>query len=198
VTEEVLPALIVVTGAPGSGKSTVAEPLAARLRLPLIAKDDVKETLWDHAGGGDRERFLAYGRASYPLLLLFARRTLAAGRSVVLEANFAPEHAAGELEALRADTPFRFVQVLCRADPATCLVRYRERADSDLRHPMHRVGGEETIVSLERRLADGTWERPIPLDGPLFTLDTNSPVDVDALASEIACVVDARRAQASA
>jgi adenylate kinase family enzyme len=46
--------LIVVTGAPGSGKSTIAVPLAGRLGLPLIAKDDIKEALWDHVGPGDR------------------------------------------------------------------------------------------------------------------------------------------------
>ena len=58
------PTLIVVTGAPGSGKSTVAVPLARRLGVPLIAKDDIKEALWDHIGPGDRDRFLAYGRAT--------------------------------------------------------------------------------------------------------------------------------------
>jgi hypothetical protein len=51
---------------------------------------------------------------------------------------------------------------------------------------MHRLGGEETMASLERRLRDGLWDHPIPLDGPLFVLDTNVPVDVDALADNIA------------
>jgi predicted kinase len=180
------PLLIVVTGAPGSGKTTVARPLAARLGLPLFAKDDVKEALWEHLGAGDRERFLAYGRASYPLLLGFARATLAAGRSVVVEANFTPEWAAAELEELRSETPFRLVQVLCWAEPETCLARYRGRDVARARHPMHLVGGEETERSLERRLRDGMWDEPIPLDGELIRLDTNAPVDVEALAREIA------------
>lgn len=100
-----LASLIVVTGAPGSGKSTVAQPLAARLQLPLIAKDDIKEALWDYLGPGDRDRFLEYGRASYPLMLLIARLLLVAGKSAVVEANFTPDWAANELARLQAETP---------------------------------------------------------------------------------------------
>jgi len=47
--------LIVVSGAPGTGKSTVAAALAADLRWPLLALDTVKEALGDvlGLGGGD-------------------------------------------------------------------------------------------------------------------------------------------------
>jgi predicted kinase len=183
------PALIVVTGAPGSGKSTVAVPLAGRLGLPLIAKDELKEALWDNLGPGDRERFLAYGRATYPLMLLVARLVLRSGGSAMLEANFRPDFAAADLEALREETPFRVVQILCRADPETCLARYRDRAESDARHPMHRVGGAESEAGVERQLRDGVWERPISLDGKLFTVDTNEPVDVDTLADAVAAAL---------
>jgi len=185
----VAPALIVVTGAPASGKSTLAAPLAARLQLPLIAKDELKEALWEHVGPGDRERFLAYGRASYPLMLLVARLVLRAGGSAVMEGNFTPEWAAEELRGLQKEAPFRFVQVLCAADPAICLERYRERALSDGRHPMHRVGGEESEASFERRLREGLWDTPIPLDGAVFRVDTNRPVDVDAVANEVGAAV---------
>jgi predicted kinase len=181
----VTPALIVVTGAPGSGKTTIAVPLATRLGLPLIAKDELKEALWEQLGSGDRDRFLAYGRATYPLMLLIARLILRSGGSAIVEANFRPDFAAVDLEALRKETPFRIVQVLCRVDPDTCLARYRERAETDARHPMHRVGGAESEARVERGLREGLWERPIPLDGRLFTVDTNEPVDVDALADAV-------------
>jgi hypothetical protein len=118
-------------------------------------------------------------------MLLIARLVLRAGGSAVVEGNFTPEWAAEELRELQAETPFRFVQILCLADPETCLARYRERADSARRHPVHRVGGEESEASVERRLREGLWERPIPLDGELFRLNTNDRVDVDALADAI-------------
>ncbi|MEU9166957.1 hypothetical protein AB0D34_03985 [Streptomyces sp. NPDC048420] len=38
---------MLVTGAPGAGKSTLALPLAAELRFPLLTKDHIEETLHD-------------------------------------------------------------------------------------------------------------------------------------------------------
>ena len=43
--------IVLVSGAPGAGKTTLASPLALRLGWPLIAKDQIKETLFDAMGG---------------------------------------------------------------------------------------------------------------------------------------------------
>jgi hypothetical protein len=45
--------LIVVTGMPGTGKSTFARQLAARLAVSLLSKDLVKECLFEALGSGD-------------------------------------------------------------------------------------------------------------------------------------------------
>lgn len=95
------PLLVIVGGAPGAGKTTVARELAHRLRLALITKDDIKEALGDSLGVGDRERSRQLGVAAYAVMWSVARRTL------------------------EADT----VIVLCRADPAVRRRRYEERAD---------------------------------------------------------------------
>jgi predicted kinase len=47
--------LLVVTGAPATGKSTIATRLATTLGWPLLAKDDLKEALFDVLGTGDRQ-----------------------------------------------------------------------------------------------------------------------------------------------
>ncbi|MGH3781976.1 MAG: hypothetical protein ACRDRO_15490 [Pseudonocardiaceae bacterium] len=36
--------VVLISGAPGAGKSTLATPLTAALDLPLLAKDRIKET----------------------------------------------------------------------------------------------------------------------------------------------------------
>jgi broad-specificity NMP kinase len=38
---------VVISGLPGTGKTTIAEPLAAALGYVFIAKDDIEETLYD-------------------------------------------------------------------------------------------------------------------------------------------------------
>lgn len=47
--------LIVVSGAPGTGKSTVAAALAAGFGWPLLSLDPVKEALADVLGAGDQD-----------------------------------------------------------------------------------------------------------------------------------------------
>jgi uridine kinase len=47
--------IIGVAGPPASGKTTLARAISEELRLPLIAKDAIKERLYDALGPGDRE-----------------------------------------------------------------------------------------------------------------------------------------------
>jgi adenylate kinase family enzyme len=39
--------LIIITGLPGTGKTTLARDLAKRYGLPLLSKDTIKERLMD-------------------------------------------------------------------------------------------------------------------------------------------------------
>jgi predicted kinase len=47
--------LIVVSGAPGTGKSTIAAAVGAVLRFPVLTFDPVKEALADVLGLGDED-----------------------------------------------------------------------------------------------------------------------------------------------
>jgi predicted kinase len=166
------PLLVVVTGPPGAGKTTLARALGIELRLPLVAKDDVKETLFDALGWSDRAWSRRVGVATYDLLFLVLRELLRRGVAAIVESNFA------EPEPLRALPPHRAVQVFCSAPAELLLERYAARP----RHPGH--VDEVTIAEIEPRIRAGEW-RPLALDGPLLELDTSGPVDVPALAAEI-------------
>lgn len=48
------PQVILVNGLPATGKTTLARRIATDLRLPLLAKDAIKETLFDTLGWSDR------------------------------------------------------------------------------------------------------------------------------------------------
>src|SRR5882757_1320731 len=47
--------VVLVSGLPGSGKSMLAECLRQRLSWPLLAKDNLKEILFDTLGVRDRD-----------------------------------------------------------------------------------------------------------------------------------------------
>jgi predicted kinase len=166
------PLLVVVTGAPGSGKTTLAQALAAELRLPLIAKDDVKEPLFDGLGTGDREWSRRLGRATYEVMFSLTRRLLASGASCILESNFS------DAQPLHALPPARVVQVFCSAPDELILERYAART----RHPGHLDA--EIVEELRGRLEQREWT-PLDLGGALVQVDTTEAVDVAALAAEV-------------
>lgn len=62
------PPVVLVTGVPGSGKTTLARRLSPALGLPLLSKDVVEETLFDVLGAGDRAWSTRLGAAANEVL----------------------------------------------------------------------------------------------------------------------------------
>lgn len=133
------PIVILVSGMPASGKSTLAAQLAAELGIPYFTKDDFKELLFDTGGYTEAsmdestsERFGAQGIA---LLFHIAQRLIGAGVSVVLEANFRAELTAAEIGPIRARVSVR--QVFCHLPVPEIVDRFEARQEGDERHPVH-------------------------------------------------------------
>jgi hypothetical protein len=64
--------LIVVSGAPGTGKSTIARKLGAALRLPVLSLDPIKEALADVLGLGDEDWLNRAGDAAAEVVFRLA------------------------------------------------------------------------------------------------------------------------------
>lgn len=80
------PRLVLVTGAPGSGKTTLGRQLAAELRVPFLARDDVRGGLLFTAGAWtDRLDHVPTGDEAIDAFLSIVETTLAAGVSCVVE-----------------------------------------------------------------------------------------------------------------
>jgi predicted kinase len=124
--------LLIITGLPGTGKTTLATELARRHRLALICKDTIKEPLLDVLVN-DVSRSREVSNIAFAILFSLARERLAMGHSLILEGNFrAGEHEMPLLAALPADSP-NIVQVLCKAHEDERRARILQRT----RHPGH-------------------------------------------------------------
>lgn len=163
------PRLLLVAGAPASGKSTLAARLAAELRLPLLSKDLVKEALFDGLGTPDREGSRRYSVAAYRVLYAVAAPLLAAGNGVILESNFVRGRSEAELLPLTARADAALLH--CRATAAEIERRYRQRAWSGGRHPGHRDA--EALPDVLRDVQAGRYE-PLALDIPALLVDTSA------------------------
>ncbi|HEV8194652.1 MAG TPA: AAA family ATPase, partial [Ktedonobacterales bacterium] len=102
-----LPLVVIVGGPPASGKTTLARSLAHTLALPLFAKDDVNEVLFDSLGSSDRAWSRTLGGTSMRLLFAALQVELCAARSCIVEANFSAEYDTPTFLALRDRYPFQ-------------------------------------------------------------------------------------------
>src|ERR1700745_2823228 len=80
--------LVYVSGAPGSGKTSLAVLLAAALGYALLAKDRIKETLHDALGAPEPDRAWSRRLGGAAMELLWA--LAADAPAVVIEADFRP------------------------------------------------------------------------------------------------------------
>jgi hypothetical protein len=87
----------VVSGPPASGKSTLAPALAGELRLPLVAKDTIKDALMSVLPVPDVDASRQLGRAAVVAMLAGAA---ASPSGAVIESNFYRSRAVGDLGRL--------------------------------------------------------------------------------------------------
>ncbi len=181
--------VLVITGLPGTGKSTVATPLAARLQWPLLAKDAVKQPLLTALGAhAAPPASRAMSDASFAALFAFAGALLEAGNAgLVLEGNFrAGEHEAPLMAALRrlpATTEVHVGQLLCRVEAALRRDYVRARAAAAAPGSVH--------AGVAAQLGEHAGEGAVPTDrfldvpGPKRVLNVTSSSDALAKLDEM-------------
>ena len=161
--------LIVVTGLPCSGKTTLGRRIAHTRGWPFITKDGFKERLFDTLGWSDRAWSKRLSAASFELLFYALEAVLEAGGSCVIEGNFNPQAHSEPLRRIAAAHGSRTFQVHCVTQPDVLLERFKTRWARGERHAGH--ADHATLPEMESLVRRHL--PPLDLPGPVFELDTS-------------------------
>jgi len=167
------PMLVVVSGPPGTGKTTLAHRIAAAIGCPAICRDEIKEGM-AHAtpgfvpGPGDPLTMRTLSTFFDVLGLLVGR-----GTTVVAEAAFQDRLWNPGLSPLLGRADVRIVH--CTVPAEVALERITARSDSDPRRSAH----EDAQISADARLRTHNAFQPIDLPVPSITLDTTAEPSLD-------------------
>jgi len=162
-----------VSGLAASGKTSLAEPLARALDVPLTSKDGIKEALFEAVGHGGMTWSKTLSRSADAAMVRIAQDLDGA----VLD-NFWYAETVDELLAPIAARPI--VEVFCRCDPQVAYERFRDR----VRHPGH-ADQERDPDTLRAPFFTLAKKLPLRTLGPVVEVNTERPVDVGSVATQV-------------
>lgn len=175
------PTLVVVSGPPGSGKTTLAHALAETIPCPAICRDEIKEGMV-HAEGGAFEAAPddPLTVRTFPLFFDVLHVLLTAGVTVVAEAAFQDTLWRRGLEPLTDLAELRIVQ--CNVTATIAHERAVRRSTARLAVSRHQpaVGAHGRAAHADAALVEAMedWERAfasfdrVSIPAPTIDVDT--------------------------
>jgi len=169
---------VVVSGLPGSGKTTLGRQLAPLLGLTLIDKDDVLEGFFESRGTGDDAWRRALSRESDRV---FQSQAAASAGAVLVSFWHQPGMAtdSGTPTSWLAELSALVVNVHCTCSGEVAATRFLQRK----RHAGH-LDRRATFAEVVTSLRTLEQHRPIEV-GPRVTVDTQTEPNLAGLVGEI-------------
>ena len=140
------PFLVIVSGIPGAGKTTLAEELGRRLAVPVLAKDAIKEGI-SRTEGASATYGGSISERTFASLFECARVLLDARCSLIVEAAFHRSRFETEAASLLARSQPRLI--CCTVAASLAARRYEERARAG--GPARFAHPDELIIDLMRK-----------------------------------------------
>ena len=165
------PRLVLVTGAPASGKTTLADRLGPALRLPVLSRDRLKALLADALPEPVAADMALLRHTHVALFFDLMAYLLAAGPGLVaesaLDVGLAPDDLRPALALGDA------VNVHCDVAPEVSVRQFSARARQGERHRAHDDHAHLDLISHDAT-AWGRYREPPSLGIPVLRIDTTA------------------------
>jgi broad-specificity NMP kinase len=162
--------IVIITGMPGTGKTSLGKALSEKYHFPMISKDGLKERMFDTLGWNDKEWSLKISAASHRVMDYIIEEELKANHSIIVESNFKHDIDSERFKHIQERFGCEIVQVLCWANGEMIFERFISRIDNAERHHGHVEIPLDTIKK-EFIEANGR-DIPLKVNGETVELDT--------------------------
>ena len=160
------PTLIVITGRPGAGKSTLTRTLARAVRCPIISRDEIKEGLMNTIKHGGESPDSDLNKHVYNTFFETIEFLLRKHITFIAEAAFQHKLWVHKLNDLSKIAQIKIIY--CSISPSLAQARYIQRGIDD----PERADFHDDWVTQHKHQLTRPYDPP-KLDVPTLTVDTS-------------------------
>lgn len=173
------PLLVLIGGAPGTGKTTLGQHLAQTLSIPLISRDMIRHIVLDAFDVQTWDQGKAYSIAIYNIFYGVIAQLLKVNTSVIADCNFYRGVSEDSIRPLIADTQAHAILLHLTTAPETSTRRFLERAHQpDRRRSSFDFERIAQIQSGQFNVSTSQYEQ-LELDVPTLIVDTTIHYEPD-------------------
>jgi predicted kinase len=180
------PTLVVVSGPPGSGKTTLAHEIARALGCPAVCRDEIKEGMVRNNPGFTATKGDPLNLPTNAAFFAVLRLLLTAGVTVVAEAAFQDKLWRPGLEPLVGLGEIRVIHSV--VDAATRRARLERRLAQEPGRSAH--ADRDLLTAMDSRGPTLDPFDPVALDVPAMQVDTTDGYDPGI--KEVVAFIDRR------
>lgn len=162
--------LIIITGDLATGKSTFADILGQKYKMPACHKDTIKEVLSETFPFTDRSDNLKLSKAAMDIMNHMLIASAQAGINIILEANYHEEQIK-EVFELAGKYGYSYLTIVLEGNIDILHQRYLNRIQNEKRHPVHLSTNFEIKENFVQYVANTRLSK---IDGKVLKLNADT------------------------